>query len=391
MSQTFTPELDPAVLERLAAYALGFRPLFPRRDQFRQGQLYLHGLLLDGERKSIEPLSRRVPGGDEQRLQQFVNQSPWDPAPVLAAYRAGLAPALAHPAGIIVMDDTSFPKQGRHSVGVARQYRGALGQRANCHVAVSLHYATPAGDYPLALRLYLPESWTSDLARLKQARVPEAEQTFQTKWQLALSLLDLVRAEGLPHAVVVADAGYGVGTEFREGLEQRAEHYILGLSGEEVVLTEPPRWIPHIAKGHRGRPATRAYLAPEGPQPMAIRALADTLERTPVRWRDGTKGPLAATFAWVRSGRSIAGKTASRRTRFRPVRKPAVGCWWSGARMGPSSTRCRTCRPRRFWSKPSRGGRNAGKSSAGTSNLRMNWAWITLKGVAGTGSITTRP
>jgi SRSO17 transposase len=300
MSQTFTPELDPAVLERLAAYALGFRPLFPRRDQFRQGQLYLHGLLLDGERKSIEPLSRRVPGGDEQRLQQFVNQSPWDPAPVLAAYRAGLAQALAHPAGIIVVDDTSFPKQGRHSVGVARQYCGALGKRANCQVAVSLHYATPAGDYPLALRLYLPESWTSDPARLKQARVPEAEQTFQTRWQLALSLLDLVRAEGLPHAVVVADAGYGVGTEFREGLEQRAEHYILGLSGEEVVLTEPPRWIPHIAKGHRGRPATRAYLAPEGPQPMAIRALADTLERTPVRWRDGTKGPLAATFAWVR-------------------------------------------------------------------------------------------
>ena len=85
MSDTFTPELDPAVLERLEAYALEFRPLFPRRDQFRQGQLYLHGLLLDGERKSIEPLSRRVPGGNEQRLQQFINQSPWNPAPVLAA------------------------------------------------------------------------------------------------------------------------------------------------------------------------------------------------------------------------------------------------------------------------------------------------------------------
>src|ERR671928_1276226 len=122
MGRTITPELDPEVLERLYAYALAFRPLLPRSDQFRQGQLYLHGLLLDGERKSIEPLSRRVPGGNEQRLQQFVNQSPWDPAPVLAAYRARLTQALARPGGVIVVDDTSFPKQGRHSVGVARQY-----------------------------------------------------------------------------------------------------------------------------------------------------------------------------------------------------------------------------------------------------------------------------
>jgi len=300
MGHTFTPDLDPAVLERLEAYALSFRPLFPRRDQFRQGQLYLHGLLLDGERKSIEPLSRRVPGGNEQNLQQFINQSPWDPAPVLAAYRARLAQALARPDGVIVVDDTSFPKQGRHSVGVARQYCGALGKRANCQVAVSLHYATAAGDYPLALRLYLPESWTSAPARLDQARVPEGERTFQTKWQIALDLLDEARAEGLPHAVVVSDAGYGVVTEFREGLEQRGEYYLVGLSGDEVVLTEPPQWMPHIPKGHRGRPATRAYLASDGPQPLAIRAVADTLERTPVRWRDGTKGPLEAAFAWVR-------------------------------------------------------------------------------------------
>jgi SRSO17 transposase len=300
MGHTVTPDLEPAVLERLAAYALGFRPLFPRSDQFRQGQLYLHGLLLDGERKSIEPLSRRVPGGNEQNLQQFINQSPWDPVPVLAAYRARLAESLARPAGVIVVDDTSFPKQGRHSVGVAPQYCGALGKRANCQVAVSLHYATPDGDYPLALRLYLPESWTRDPGRLSQARVPAAERPFQTKWQIALDLLDTVRTEGLPHAVVVADAGYGVVTEFREGLEQRAEHYLVGLSGDEVVLTEPPRWTPHVPKGHRGRPATRAYLAPEGPPPIAIRALAETLERTPVRWREGTKGPLEAAFAWVR-------------------------------------------------------------------------------------------
>jgi SRSO17 transposase len=300
MGRTFTPDLDADVVERLYGYALEFRPLFPRSDQFRQGRVYLHGLRLDGERKSIEPLSRRVPGGNEQNLQQFINQSPWDPAPILAAYRARMAAAFAADDGVVVIDDTGFPKQGKHSVGVARQYSGTLGKRANCQVATSLHYASARGDYPLALRLYLPEGWTNDPERLERACVPTDERAFKTKWRIALDLLDGVRAEGLPHAVVVADAGYGAVTEFREGLERRQEHYIVGLLGEEVVLTEPPRWVPYRPKGKRGRPATRAYLAEDGPRPMAIHALAASLARTPVCWREGTKGKLEAEFAWVR-------------------------------------------------------------------------------------------
>jgi len=299
MGHTETPALDSQVLERLEAYALAFRPLFPRSDQFRQGQIYLHGLLLDGERKSIEPLSGRVPDGDEQRLQQFVNQSPWDAAPVLQAYRARMAAAFARADGLLVVDDTSFPKQGTHSVGVARQYCGALGKRANCQVAVSLHYATPEADYPLALRLYLPETWTTASKRLEQARVPPAERTFRPKWQIALDLLDLVREEGLPHWLVVADAGYGAVGEFRAGLEARGEHYIVGLLGEESVFAEAPCWEVTPPKG-RGRPRTRAHVAAEGPQPVAVKALAEGLERTPVRWREGTKGGLVAEFAWVR-------------------------------------------------------------------------------------------
>src|ERR671914_1632948 len=186
MGRTVTPELDPELLERLHAYALEYRPLFPRSDQFKQGRVYLHGLLLDGERKSIEPLSRRVPGGNEQNLQQFINQSPWDPAPILATYRARMAAAFATDAGAIVVDDTGFPKQGKHSVGVARQYSGTLGKRANCQVATSLHYASRRGDYPLALPLYLPERWTSDPERLERARVPAEARAFKPKWQLAL-------------------------------------------------------------------------------------------------------------------------------------------------------------------------------------------------------------
>jgi SRSO17 transposase len=300
MGRTITPELDALSVERLYGYALAFRPLFGRSDRFKQGRVYLHGLLLDGERKSIEPLSRRVPGGNEQNLQQFINQSPWDPTPILRAYRARMASSFATEAGVIVIDDTGFPKQGKHSVGVARQYSGTLGKRGNCQVATSLHYASGRGDYPLALRLYLPAAWTSDADRLKQARVPSNGRAFKTKWQIALDLLDEVRAEGLPHADVVADAGYGSATELRDGLEQRREHYIVGVTGEEVVLTGPPRWVPHIPKSARGRRPSRAYLAEDGPRPVAIHALAETLERTPVCWREGTKGRLEAEFAWVR-------------------------------------------------------------------------------------------
>lgn len=293
-------ELDPDVLERLQTYAWRYRRLFQRSDQFRQGGIYLHGLLLDGERKSIQPLSQRVPGGDQQRLQQFVNQSPWDAAPVLGEYRACLAEAVARADGVIVIDDTGFAKQGKHSVGVARQYSGTLGKTGNCQVAVSLHYATRDADYPLALRLYLPESWTAAPQRLDQARVPAAERTFRTKWEIALDLLDTVRVEGVPHAVVVADAGYGVVGEFRAGLEARGESYIVGLSGEESVFANPPHWLAPVAKGGRGRPRSRAHLAAEASRPIPVRTLAATLPRTPVTWRQGTKGALTAEFAWVR-------------------------------------------------------------------------------------------
>ena len=300
MGRTITPELGGEVLERLREYALEYRPLFPRSDQFKQGRVYLHGLLLDGERKSIEPLSRRVPGGNEQNLQQVVNQSPWDPAPILAAYRARMAAAFATEDGVIVVDDTGFPKQGKHSVGVARQYSGTLGKRANCQVATSLHYASARGDYPLALRLSLPEAWAGAPERLERAQVPSDARAFQTKWELALALLDEVGAEGLPHAVVLADAGYGAVNEFRDGLDRREERYIVGLLGEEVVLTEPPRWVPRVATSTRGRPPTRAYLAEDGARPVVVRALAEGLGRTTVRWRAGTKGDLEAAFAWLR-------------------------------------------------------------------------------------------
>src|SRR5262245_20192239 len=206
--KTHTPELDAAVLQRLTDYAALFRDDFRRSDQARWTGIYLQGLLRDGDRKSIEPLAAKVVLPEHwcvtdpaQALQNFVSQSTWDEQQLWRHYRAHLAQTFAGPQGVFLVDDTSFPKQGRHSVGVQRQYCGALGKKANCQVAVSLHYVSPRGHYPLALRLYLPQSWVPEGAlptqaqrrRLDEAGVPRDEQWFHTKGQIALDLLDQVR------------------------------------------------------------------------------------------------------------------------------------------------------------------------------------------------------
>jgi SRSO17 transposase len=306
MNRTFTPELPPHVLQRLEAFAAQFRPDFARGRQVAWAEVYLRGLLIDGERKSIEPLSRRVvlPDGleiadPEQALQNFVNQAAWDEQDVWRRYRAVMAQSFASPRGIFVLDDTSFPKQGKHSVGVQRQYCGALGKRANCQVAPSVHYVSPEGHYPLAMRLYLPESWLGDEARLDKAGVPEAERRRLSKGQIALGLLDQVRGEGLPGRIVVADAGYGVSGDFRDGLAQRGLQYIVGVTDEMVVFTEPPSWE-EPKTGTGGRPRKRHRLAEGSPRPISLKELAARTPRRKVTWREGTRGKLSGRFAWLR-------------------------------------------------------------------------------------------
>lgn len=309
MNKTYTPKLSPEVLNRLREYAAPFREDFRYDTQHAWSGVYLRGLLQDGDRKSIEPMMARVPRpaqlagikDPEQAMQQFVNQSPWDELKVWKRYRAAMAPRLASPRGIFVIDDTGFPKQGKHSVGVQHQYCGQLGKKANCQVAVTVHYVGPDGHFPAALRLYLPKSWTGSPERLDAAGVPPQYRREQTKGQIALELLDQVRSEGvLPGDVALADAGYGASQDFREGLQRRGLSYIAGVNSEMVVFTEEPRWVaPEAATG--GRPRVRPRLADDSPRPVDLKSLAARLPRRKVTWREGTKGKLASRFSWTRA------------------------------------------------------------------------------------------
>jgi SRSO17 transposase len=305
--KTFTPDLDPAALGRLREYAARFAPDFPQSKPARWAGVYLQGLLADGERKSVEPLSRRVTlppdlssADPEQALQQFVNQSTWNHQKVLTRYRALMAERFATPEGVFVLDDTSFPKQGLHSVGVSHQYCGALGKRANCQVAVTLHYSGPRGHFPLDLRLHLPESWTGDTKRMGAAGVPEASRAHRTKGQIALELLDRARNEGLAGATVVADLGYGRGTALRDGLAERGLKYVVGVPAEALVFPAQPTWVHPPRTSRRGRAPSRWVLAPDAAPPVTIEAVAKELTLRRVSWRHGTKGKLSARFGWVR-------------------------------------------------------------------------------------------
>jgi SRSO17 transposase len=198
-----------------------------RKERLFWGRLYIRGLLLDGERKSVAAMVARLPDGNQQNLQPFVSQSPWPWQPLWQRLAVELSRAFAATTWII--DDTGFPKQGTHSVAVHRQYSGTLGKKGNCQVAVSLHQAGPQGSSALAWRLYLPQVWADDPQRRSKAGVP-AEVTFHKKWELALDLIDQAIEWGLSPQVVLADAGYGDITDFRRGLQRRKLAYAVGVT-----------------------------------------------------------------------------------------------------------------------------------------------------------------
>jgi SRSO17 transposase len=249
---------------------------------------YLEGLLREGERKSIEPLAARV-GGDEQAIQQFVNQSPWDHQALLLRLRQ-LMRRRVHEPGVLVLDDPSLPKQGRHSVGVARQYCGALGQIANCQSVVTWHWLGAGLHWPLAAELYLPAAWTDDPARMAQAGVPVEAQRFRAKWRIALDLLDEMKPQLPAYRAIVCDAGYGVVRPLLAELEKRAEPYVAQVPGNGAAW--PMATVATLIQPTVGRPRQHAVVRDRTVQPLTM-----------VKWRDGL---LAESQRWTKVRRPRA-------------------------------------------------------------------------------------
>jgi SRSO17 transposase len=271
-----------------------------RSERRHWAQVYLQGLLLDGQRKSVQPMAERVGGGDEQALNQFLNQSPWEVTEIQRRMAHRLADDGAEPVYWVV-DETSFPKAGEHSVGVARQYCGALGKIANCQVAVSLHWNQGEVSYPISWRLYLPQEWIKDAARRRQARIPVTV-VHQTKGELAMELIAQARDWSLPPGIVLADSAYGSNFDFREELRAQGLGYALAVEARTVVWLEDPRVPLPPPKPRGGRPWSnprREDFPPVFTVPEVASKLAPAEWRT-LTWRIGTKGPHTSRFALVR-------------------------------------------------------------------------------------------
>jgi SRSO17 transposase len=264
-----------ALLRRFGQFADRFADCFHRPAQRDAASQYLDALFNDSERKSMQAMHGRLSDPvSYQALQHFITDSPWEAAPLWARLRE-VVPVRA---GILALDDTSFPKQGKHSVGVKRQYCGALGKIANCQVAVSTVLLDDHLAWPLSFELYLPQEWCADATRRAKARIPDSVR-FREKWRIALAHIRQVLKAGFQLTAVVADADYGSNAAFRRGLERLGVRYGLAIRWSLAMWTAPAR-----------RTRTAADIAAQIPDQDWRR----------IAWGEGTKGPLAARFAAVR-------------------------------------------------------------------------------------------
>jgi SRSO17 transposase len=268
---------------------------------------YCFGLMLPVERKSVEPLAAVVApsrvAAKHQSLLHFVGQSPWSDAALLGRVRDWVLPMIERHGAIRawIIDDTGFPKKGKHSVGVARQYCGQLGKQDNCQVAVSLSVANDAASLPIAWRLYLPQSWADDPGRRKTAKVP-AEISFQSKPQIALDQIKAAKAQGVAPGVVLADAGYGHDGTWRAGLTELKLDYVVGVLSSLSVWRPGEGPLPPKPWSGKGRP-TEQMRRDADHMPLSAKALAEELPATAwqdVAWREGSNVELRSGFAALR-------------------------------------------------------------------------------------------
>ena len=267
---------------------------------------YCTGLMLPLSRKSVEPMAARVDplhaSARHQALHHFVAKAQWSDVEVLRRVCQWVVPRMDFSrGGWWIIDDTGFPKKGVHSVGVARQYCGMLGKQDNCQVAVSVSLACDQGSIPVAWQLYLPQDWAQDAERRKRTGVPESVR-FATKTQIALHQLRTLLSEGAPRHCVLADAGYGVDTAFRQALSDMGLHYAVGVTSAVVVWPPGVEPLPPETYSGKGRPPVTPRRTAQL-QPMSVKALALSLPAQAfqtISWREGTNAPLTGRFAAVR-------------------------------------------------------------------------------------------
>lgn len=284
---------------RLSAFLEDLLAHMGRNERRHWARVYIQGLLLDGERKSIEPIANRISGADVQALRQFVGQSPWAVEEVQRQLAQKVVELLSEPE-VWILDETSFPKAGEHSVGVARQYCGALGKIANCQVAVTLHWSSREASCPLGWRLYLPKEWVNDPERLAKVKAP-AGIVYKSKSELALELIDQMSDWEMPRFPVVADSFYGNDFDFRQHLRSRQLSYVMAVEPTTVVWTSDPN-VPFEQANKRGRRREYPPLSTL-PSPEDLRTLAQELDVKAwrkVTWREGTKGGQHSRFAMVK-------------------------------------------------------------------------------------------
>jgi SRSO17 transposase len=268
---------------------------------------YCVGLLLPGERKSIEPMAARLAPESVQPMRQslhhLVAKAPWSDEAMLEQIRNQVLPTMQKHGSVVawIVDDTGFPKQGKHSVGVARQYCGQVGKQDNCRVAVSVSVATWSSSLPVGYRLYLPKEWAEDAERREQAEVPE-DVRFQTKPEIALDQIRAVLAAKVARGIVLADAAYGINTDFRDGLTELGLQYVVGVQSSMTVWEPGQQPLPAKPRGTMGRPPRLLRRSPDH-QPVPVKQLAMSLPSSAFRaitWREGVEGKLRSRFAAVR-------------------------------------------------------------------------------------------
>jgi SRSO17 transposase len=283
------------IRERLEGFAEDVFASLARKDQRAHGGCYLRGLMLDGRRKSVEPMAARLGEVHYQALHHFVAASPWDWRPVRRRLAERLVGALAPTAWAV--DDTGFPKDGSCSVGVQRQYSGTLGKTANCQLGVSVNAVTEQASCPIGWRLFLPERWDDDADRRAACRLPNSVR-HRPKWQLVLEMLDELAAWDLAPPVLVADAAYGEVGQFRQGLDDRQIPYVVQVKADTSAYPEHvhPITAPYSGRGRRPRPRYRQ-------RPCSLQQLAvDAGQQAGAEliWRRGSKGLQRSRFLALR-------------------------------------------------------------------------------------------